>query len=136
MATAEGQAADAGSGNDAGRRSEPESVRRGVHLAPCRAALDAGGARVGVHLDAVHPRQVDDDTVLDGSETRAAVAASADRNGEVRRARELEGGRDVGDGSAAGDHRRALVDHRVVQRPGVVVARVTGQSYLPVQRVA
>ena len=83
VAAAEGEASDARCRHDAGGGGEAESVRCDVHFAPCRAALDAGGARVGVHLDAVHPRQVNDDTVLDGSEARTAVAASADRKGEV-----------------------------------------------------
>ena len=133
VAAAEGEAADPGGGDDAGRRRQTVRVGRAVHLTPGRAALDPGGAPVGVHVDAVHRRQIDDEAALDGAETRAVVAAPADGDREVRRPRELESGRDVGGGSAAHDHRRPLVDHGVVERPGLVVSGVVGQDYLPAQ---
>ena len=96
VAAAQGEPADAGGGDDAGRRRQTVSVGRAVHLRPCRAALDAGDAPVGVHVDAVHRRQVDDEAALDGTETGTVVAAPADGDREVRRPRELEGARDVG----------------------------------------
>ena len=62
---AEGDAADAGGGDDAARRGQPEGVGGVVQIAQRRAALDAGGAGLGIDADPVHRREVDDQPVVD-----------------------------------------------------------------------
>ena len=52
---AEGDAADAGRGDDAARGRQPEGVRGVVQIAEQRAPFDAGGARLGIDADPVHP---------------------------------------------------------------------------------
>src|SRR3984885_12738553 len=96
VAATQGEAADPGGGDDAGRGRQTVRMGRTVHLCPCRSALNAGDAPVGVDVDAVHPRQVDDKATLDGAKTGAIVAAPTNGDREFRLSRELESGRDVG----------------------------------------
>jgi hypothetical protein len=130
VTAAEGEPAHAGAADDAGGRREAVGVGGRVHLAPRSAALDPRRAPVGIHLDAVHRRQVDHESALDGAESGAVVAAAAHRQRQVRPLGGLQGGRNVGGRGATRDHRRPLVDHRVVERAGVVIPDVVGQEHL------
>ena len=121
---AEREAADAGRADDAARRRHADRVGGRVNLPPGRPALDPNGAGVGVDLDAAHRPEVDHDAVVAAAEAAAVVSAAADGEQRVMPARKPDHRRHVVGGRAAGDHRRALVDHRVVQRASVVVARV------------
>ena len=96
-----------------------------VDLSPSRSALNTHGTRVGVNVDAAHRGQVDDQAAVNAAKTGAAMTASADRDGKMRVAGDLKCVRDVDDGTATNYQGRPLVDHRVVQRSGVVVSRAT-----------
>ena len=60
----------------------------------------------GIDADAAHPREVDDEAVVDGAEARRAVAAAADRDVEALVAAEADGRDDVGDVGGTDDQRR------------------------------
>ena len=103
---------------------------------PGAAAADANRARArGSTDDRVQQREVDDDAVVDAAEAAAVVAAAADREREVvRRARSAIARATSSGARAARDQRRPLVDHRVEQRPRLVVARVVGPDQLALER--
>ena len=77
-----------------------------------------------VDADAAHLRQVDDQAVVAAAEAGAVVAAAADREQQLVLAGVVDRGHDVGGVGAARDHLGPLVDHAVVQRPGLVVVLV------------
>ena len=99
----------------------------GVEVAPCGAALGPGGPRRRVDPDAAHPREVDRPRRRRSvpkpgplwppprtASVEAVLAGVVDRRHHV-----------AGIGHPH-DHRGASVDHPVVNRPGLVVARVAG----------
>ena len=129
-AAAEGQAADAGGRDDPARGREAVLVGGGVDLAPGAAAADADGAGLRVDLDRLHRREVDHDPVVDGAEAAAVVAAAADRQRQVVLGGEADRPGDVVGVRAAGDQRRAAVDHRVVDGARLGVGRVVGTDQL------
>ncbi len=125
-AAAEREPADAGGGDDAAGRGEAEGVGGVVDVAPGAAAADARGPGGRIDPDALHRREVDDEPVVAGAEAGAVVAAAADGEEQAVFAGEVDGGDDVGGVGAAGDQGRALVDHGVVDRARLVVARIAG----------
>ena len=132
-AAAERQPADAGRRDDPARNREPVRMRRRVHLAPGRSSADANRARAGIDRDRAEQRQVGHDAVVDAPEAAAVVAAAAHRKRQVVRAGEGDHARHVRRARAARDHGRPLVDHRVEQRPRLVVARVVGPDQLALE---
>ena len=121
-AAAEGQPADAGGRDEAARGGQAEGVGGVVDVAPACPALDADRACLRIHPDAVHPREVDDQTVVDGAQPRSAVPTAAHRQRQLLLAGEVDRGDDIGHVDAAGDQRRAPVDHAVVDLARLLVA--------------
>src|SRR5918999_4440616 len=105
-------------------------VRGAVHLAPRAAAADADGPGLRVDVDVLHGREVDDDAVVDGAEAGSVVATAAHREGQVAVAGERDHLRYVVRSGTAGDQGRPLVDHRVVDLAGVLVAGVLRPNQL------
>ena len=83
QAAAQREAADAGGRDDPARRRQAVLVGRRIDLAPRAAAADPDRAGLGVDLDALQPRKVEDDAVVDGPQPGAVVAAAADRQRQV-----------------------------------------------------
>ena len=79
----------------------------------------------GVDGGAAQLRQVDDEGAVPDAEPGRVVAAAADGDLDAVLAGEADAGDDVGGVAAAGDGRRVLVDHGVVDGAGVVVAGVS-----------
>ena len=125
-AAAEGQPADAGGRDDAARRGQPEGVRRGVQVAPRRAARDPGRVRQRVDPHTTHGGQVDDHAVVAGAEARDAVATTADRDGQVVVGGEAHRGHHVAGVGRLDDDGGALVDHPVADLACFVVPLVVG----------
>ena len=92
---AEHQPACAGGGDDPRRRRQAVLVRGRVDVAEQRAAADLDGAVLRVDLDAVQLGEVDHEPVVDARETRAVVAAAADREVEPVLAPVVDRGDDV-----------------------------------------
>ena len=89
-AAAEGEAADAGGGDDPARRGQPERVGGVVDLAPGAAAADPDGARLRVDPNAVQRREVDHQAVVARPQPGAVVAAAADGEEQVVVAGEVD----------------------------------------------
>jgi hypothetical protein len=136
QAAAQGEASDAGRGDDPARRGEAVLVRRLVDLAPRAAAADADGPGLRIDVDVLERGEIDDDTVVNSAEPGSVVAASADGEGQVAVAGERDGPRDVARAGAARDQGGPLVDHRVVDRAVLVVGRVLRADQLSLERAA
>ena len=113
--------------------ANPFSKQGRVELAPVQAGADPRGLRLGVDLDGLHRRDVDDDPAVDAGIARRGVPAAADRHREVVLGAEGERRDHVVARCAAGDHRRMLVDHPVEELAVLVVARVAGADHLAVE---
>ncbi len=116
-AAAEGEAGDAGVGDDPADRREPEELRLAVELAPEHAGLGARGARRGVDSDPLHRREVDHEAAVADGVTADVVAAAADGDEQVMLAREADRGEDVGDAGAAGEQagRRSIAPFQIAR---------------------
>ena len=123
-AAAEGQPADTGGRDDAARRGQPERVRRGVEVAPGRAARDPRRLAQRVDPDAAHRGQVDDHAPVAGAEPRHAVSTTPDRDRQVVVGGEAHRRHHVPGVDRLHHDRRTLVDHAVADRPRDVVPLV------------
>ena len=130
---AEGEPTDPGGGDDAAGRRQAKGARRVVHVAPRAAALDPGRTRAWIDADAVHAREIDDQTVVTYAQTSRIVAAATDRYEHAVVASEVHGGDDVRHVHAVRDQAWTPVDHGVVDLPGSLVARVGGLDQLAAQ---
>ena len=124
-AAAERQAGDAGGGEEAGRGGHAERDGRVVDVSPGASGVDADGAVLRVDRGAAQQRQVDDQGVVPYPEARRVVAAAPDRDLDAVLAGEPHAGDDVGGVTAAGDGRRVLVDHGVVDGAGLVIPGIS-----------
>jgi hypothetical protein len=79
---------------------------------------------MGINMDVVDPAQVQHETTVTGTEPGHAVAASTHRQQQFLFAREVDRMHNVGSVDRLHDHRRALVVHGVVHRPGRIVAGI------------
>ena len=107
---------------------EAERLRLPVDVGPGAAALCPDGAPLGIHPDASHQREVDDDAVVAHTGARDVVAAAAHRHRQLVLAHEVHRGDDVGDAGTHDDEQRTLVDHPVPDPAGVVVLGVTARD--------
>jgi hypothetical protein len=82
----------------------------------------------GIDVDRLQQAQVDDHAVVAGAQPGAVVATAADGQRQAAVAREADGLRDVLSRGAARDHRRPLVDHRIVDAARLVVVGVVGSD--------
>ena len=125
-AAAEGEPAHAGVGDEAARRRQAERLRRGVNVAPRRAALDRCAPPFWVHAHVAHGRQVDHQRTIAHRVAGDVVSATPDGNGEAVRPGDLDGRDDVGHVRDPDDDRGSTVDHRVPHGPRLVVAGIAG----------
>ena len=95
MPAAERQACHARRGDDPAGHREPVLMRGGVDLLPQAAAADANRSRLGIDRDRLQQREIADDSGVDAAEATAVVAAAADRERQVVRARERDRRRDL-----------------------------------------
>ncbi len=102
-----------------------------VDVAPGRAAPDPGDLLVRVDPHVVHPRQVDDQTVVHRAEAGNAVAAAADRQVEAAVAAGGDHGHHVGRVHALDDGAGSAVVHAVVDGASVVVVGIRGGDDAP-----
>ena len=126
-AAVERQPGDAGHRHEAERCGEAVLLGRGVELAEQDPRLSPHGAVVGIDVDVLHRRHVDDDAAITDREPGDAVAAGSHRHGQTAVPSELDRGDDVLGVAALGDERRApMVEHGVVDLAGLVVVGVAG----------
>ena len=123
-AALQGQAADAGRGDDATGRGQSEHLGFSVEIAPGGAALDMGRAVGGLDQHRSHVGKIDHDAAVIGCQAGHVVASAADRKIEALLASEVHGGDHIGSAAAAGDQRRGAVDQAVAHHARVVVAGI------------
>ena len=102
-AAAEGQAGDAGGGDDAEGDGQPIGMSGVVDVAGCAARLDPNRPACRIDPHAFHRGQVDHEPVVDAAEAGSVVPAAADGHTKIVFASEVDRGDDVGDVRAAGD---------------------------------
>jgi hypothetical protein len=98
--------------------------RLAVQLAPEHAALGAGGTRLPIDVDAPHEREVDHQAAVGDGTAGDVVAAAADADLEILRAREANRVCDIRRVLAANDHCRSPIDQTVMNAPRIVVALI------------
>jgi hypothetical protein len=135
-AAAQGEAADPGVGDVAGRGGQPVGLGGPVQVAQQRAATHPGATPVRVDPDRPHRRQVQHQPAVGHRDAQDAVAAAPHPQLQPQRPAQAHRGGDVGGAGAAGDDRRAPVDHRVPHLPRGVVAVLVGQQDLPMEAAA
>ena len=105
-----------------------------IELSPQDAALRAHRARGDVHINALHRRQIDHQTLVDRRAAGDVVTAAAHGHLEAQRVGQAHGVDDVGDAMAAGDGGRMLVDQPVVDPAAVVVGVIGWPQQLASER--
>lgn len=78
------------------RYGHAERVCGVVDVAPDAAAVDSPDTSCGVHADALHPGQVDDQAIVAEAQSGGVMASATDGHREVAVAHELHGGDHVG----------------------------------------
>src|SRR6185295_10806103 len=111
---AERQPSDAGCRDDAEGNGEAEGMCSMIDIPRCAARRHAHGAVGRVYTHAFHHRQVDHETIVDGSVAWAVVTATPNRDRQLLLPAEVHGGDDIGDVNTASDQQGPLVYHGVV----------------------
>src|SRR6266550_2626702 len=124
-ASAERKATHAGFGDDSGRDDEAVLGGRGVDVAQQAASLGPDHVLAGMHLDRPHAGEVDRESAVRNRLARHAVAAATHGDLEAVAARQVDGRYDILGRGAASNDSRPLGDHRVPDRPGLVVCGLT-----------
>jgi hypothetical protein len=109
---------------------------RRQQVAPPRSRLDARPASVGVDRDRPHPRDPEEDGVLERGDRRRVVACALRVHAHATTVREADDGLDVGRGFGKGDRGRVLVGGQVPRRPRVVPAHLVRDDELAGERGA
>ena len=130
LSAPEREPGDAGVGDDAVRRDQPEGLGLVVHVADERSALDAHRPGLRVDVDAVHRGQVEQHASVDARESRDRVATPANGDEQPMLAGEVDRGDDVSGAGGAHDQRRLARVHRVVRRPDRLEAGVSGGEHV------
>ena len=120
----ERESADTGGADNASRRHQTENLRLFVEVEPGRAALGAGYPGRAVHLDASHPREVDDQATVEDAVPCRIVTRSAHSDLQFVDTREIEGDRDVRRPDASRYDRRPAVDQSVEADAGSLVLAI------------
>ena len=94
-AAAQRQAGHACGRVDAQRRGKAVRLRGRVEVGEGAAGLDRRPAGIGVHLDALHRREVDHEAAVGDGIARDVVSAPSNRDEQVLRAAELDGLDDI-----------------------------------------
>src|SRR5262249_61625807 len=80
---AQGQAADASGRDETAGRRQPEGVRRMINIAPHASTLNTNRSISRVNIHALHAREIDDDAIVAGAQSRAVVATAAYCQGQT-----------------------------------------------------
>src|SRR5690349_5645145 len=104
-----------------------------VELTPGYARLCAGGLMRGIDADALHAREVDNQSTVADGIAADIVAATANSHQNTVRIREIDAVNHVRNSGAAGNQCRALVDHAVPDLAGVLITWVARTQQFPPQ---
>src|SRR5262245_20329863 len=118
------------------KRSEvfrPIPLGRVIDVALGAAWPDPHRAAGRIDPHTLHGGEVDNQSVVARTEPRAVVAAAANGDEQAVVASEVHGADDIRYIGAVRDQARALVDHAVIERTGLVVALIGGLDDLAAQ---
>ncbi len=125
-ASAQRQPTNAGGGNKATRRSQPEGMRGMVHVAPGAATFHTSGTCSRIDANPLHVREVDHQAVVAGAQAGAIVPATTDSQCQLVVARKIDRSDHIGDIHAAGDQRGLLVDHGIIDLASLRIVSIAG----------
>ena len=128
-AAPEGQAGDAGPGDDTRGHRQAMQVRFAIDIAERRPALDPRRTPARVDENAPHPGQIDHDSVVAQRTPGDVVAAAPDGNQQVVRAREPDRMDDIGGSTAPDDHAWTLLDAGIPDPPRAIIVGVRWQDH-------
>ena len=134
--TAQGEAGDARRRDAPAGGGEAVGLASRVEVAPGGTTLHGGRASRRIDRDGVHPAQVDRQAAVGEASAGDAVATAADRDLEAALEHESKGRRHVLGIPALGDRGRALGDHRVEDRTGLLVTAVAVGEDLTAEALA
>ena len=132
-AAAQSQAADPSGADDPARHRHAERHGRVVDVRPLAATVDPDEVLVRLDRRRAHRTEVDHERIVGNPEPAGVVSAASDCQVDAVLAGEAHARDHVSGVGAAGDSRRPLVDHRVVDGAGAVVVLVAGPDELAVQ---
>src|SRR5262245_36380592 len=95
-----------------------------VEFSPSDAALGTCGSRLGIHLNALHRRQVDHQTIIDAGEPSHIVSAAAYSDLKTLLAAEINGVDDVSWSGATRDYCGMFINQTIVHTSCLVIARI------------
>ncbi len=135
-AAAQRQTGDPGWGDNAGGRSEAESLAVAVELCHGQARLSPGPPPRGIDPAALHPREIDHQPAVAHRLAGHVVPTAPHGDLERLRPREPDAGDHIGRARTAGDQGRPPVDHGVEDPAGGIVVGVVGKQDVATKRGA
>jgi hypothetical protein len=124
LTPAECETGDPRRGDDATGDGQAECLGLAIQVAPRRPAPRTHRARLQVDANSVHQGQVDDQSVVAGSEPGDVVSTAANGQQHIVVDGPPHAGDDIGGPTAPGDCGRFAVNHAVPDAPGIIVRRV------------
>ena len=121
QAAAERQSADAGARNNPSGNGQAEGMRGVIHIAPDASAADTNRTSCRIHMNVLDAGEVDGQGIVGDAEAAGIVPATADGDPQSAGSSEFHRRDHIGHVHALDDEPRLLVDHRVVDFPGVLV---------------
>jgi hypothetical protein len=113
-AAAEGQASNAGRGDDSRRHSESKCMGCVVNIAPGATATHTRSPCRWIDMNVLDEGEIDDEAIVADSQTSCVMASAPNRNPQLLLPAEMNGSDYVGHVSALGDQTRFATDHGVI----------------------
>src|SRR5262245_28397622 len=100
--------------NDSTGRRQAVKLSLTIEFAPCCPALRLRHFPLGIHVNALHWREIDHEASVDRGTPGDIVSAAPDRDLEAELTAKLQSIGDIGNTGTAGDQRGSLVDQAVM----------------------
>src|SRR5215831_19843420 len=101
-------------------------MRGMIHISPGTASLNADRTCHGINANALHAREIDDQTIIAHAKTTGIVAATTHSDEHVVIATEMDRSDDIGDIGAPHDQARMPVNHAIIDLASRLVASIVG----------
>jgi hypothetical protein len=126
VATAQGEASNAGRTGLATSGGQAEGMGLMIKVAPSRPTLSPGRAPHWINANAVHSGQIDHDAVVAYCKAWNTVATTTDRYQKIVVTSKIDGINHIGNPSTAGDQRWMSVDHPIMDLANKVIGLAAG----------
>jgi hypothetical protein len=97
-----------------------------IHISPRTAPLNADRTCHGIDANALHTREIDDQTIIAHTKTTGIVATTTHGDEHVVIATEMDRGDDIGDIGAPHDQARMPVNHAIIDLASCLVTSIIG----------